>query len=100
MSPLFRLDSDHRLDPAPYEAQAEATLPFKGSRRESWVSVVSASAGCTGLAKAVPQSIFSAIDEFQGLDSSQMLEAVQPLRDVVDSLHGWLLHVGNLLERA
>ncbi|KAE8819731.1 hypothetical protein D1007_02394 [Hordeum vulgare] len=73
VSPLFRLDSGHRLDPTPYEAQAEATLPFKGSRHESWSSAVSASAGSTGLAKAVPWSIFSAIDELQGLASSQMV---------------------------
>lgn len=100
VSPLSRIDSSHRLDPAPYEAQSDATLPSKGSRCESWASVVSASAGSTTSAKVVPRSIFSAIDELQGLASSRMVEAVQPLRGVVDSLHGLLLQAGNLLERA
>jgi hypothetical protein len=34
------------------------------------------------------------------LASTRLVEAVQPLRDVVDSLHGWLLQAGNLLEHA
>ncbi|KAM3333407.1 hypothetical protein ACQJBY_028473 [Aegilops geniculata] len=37
---------------------------------------------------------------FKGLTSSQLKEAVQPLRNVVGPMQGWMLQTGNFLERA
>ena len=38
--------------------------------------------------------------ELLNMASFRLEEMVQPLRDVVDSMKGWMLQMGNFLERA
>ncbi|XBI61397.1 hypothetical protein VPH35_042203 [Triticum aestivum] len=89
-SSLSRLDTIH---PSSCQAHSNATLPSKAIQRDSWASVVSSSAGSAASAELLRS-------ELQGMASLQMVKAIQPLSDVVDSMHGWLLRAGSLLERA
>ncbi|XBH74066.1 hypothetical protein VPH35_101084 [Triticum aestivum] len=77
------------------------TLPSKEIRRDSWASVVSSSAGSPAFVEVTLQPVFAAQAELlhsklQGMASLQMVMAIQPLSDVVDSMHGWLLRAGEL----
>lgn len=38
--------------------------------------------------------------DLHGMTSSQMEEAIKPLREVADSLQGWVVRIGSFLERA
>ncbi|KAM3335554.1 hypothetical protein ACQJBY_029825 [Aegilops geniculata] len=104
-SSLSRLDSIHHLHPSSCQAHSNAMLPSKAIQRDSWASVVSSTAGSAASADVALQSVFTAQaellrSELQGMASLQMVKAIQPLSDVVDSMHGWLLRAGSLLERA
>lgn len=104
-SPLSRLGTCHHVDPTSCQAQSDATLPSKVIRRDSLVSVVSSFASSTASAEVALPSVFAAQAELlryelQGMASLQLVEVIQTLRDVVDSMHGWLLQDGSLLERA
>uniref|UniRef100_A0A452YM47 CCHC-type domain-containing protein n=1 Tax=Aegilops tauschii subsp. strangulata TaxID=200361 RepID=A0A452YM47_AEGTS len=79
------------------------------SMARSWASVVAFHGAAeigdppTAPADVVLESAFavdSLLSNLQGLTSSQLKEAVQPLRDVVGSMQGWMLQMGNFLERA
>ncbi|XBI93025.1 hypothetical protein VPH35_029961 [Triticum aestivum] len=104
-SSLSCLDTIHHLHPPSCQAQSNATLPSKAIQRDSWASVVSSSAGSAASVEVALQSVFTAQaellrSELQGMASLQMVKAIQPLSDVVDSMHGWLLRAGSLQERA
>lgn len=75
----------------------------------SWASVVAFPGAVeigdppTAPTDVVLESAFAVdllLPNLQGLTSSQLEEAVQPLRDVVGSMQGWMLQMGNFLERA
>ena len=104
-SSLSRLDTINHLHPPSCQAHSNATLSSKAIQCDSWASVVSSSAGSTASAEVALKSVFTAQaellrSELQGMASLQMVKAIQPLSDVVDSMHGWLLRAGSLLERA
>jgi hypothetical protein len=95
---LSHLANKFCVPPAPSHVQREAMLP------SSWASVVSATAGLRAPADVALQSIFQAHtellhSELQDLASSQLKEAIRPMREVADSLRGWLLRVEGFMER-
>ncbi|XBI29688.1 hypothetical protein VPH35_053620 [Triticum aestivum] len=103
-SSLSRLDTIHHLHPPSCQARSDATLPSNATRRDSWASIVSSSAGSAASAGVALQSVFAVQtellrSELQGMASLQMVKAIQPLSDVVDSMNSWLLRAGSLLER-
>ena len=99
--PLSVLDGPAASAPrqalAPCRAQVEASLPSNVPPpsnvplRRSWASVVSGPIG--SLAPADLQPVLEKHADF-------LQEAIRPLHEVVDSLHGWLLALGGFLERA
>ncbi|CAA3004222.1 oryzain alpha chain, partial [Olea europaea subsp. europaea] len=76
---------------APCRAQVEVSLPSNVPLRRSWASVVSAPVG-----SLAPADLQSALEKHADF----LQEAIRPLQEVVDSLHGWLLALGGFLERA
>lgn len=69
------------------------------------ISVVSAPASSEASVEVALQSVFAAQaellrSELRGMASVGLKEAAQPLRDVANSMQGWLLRVVSFLERA
>lgn len=84
--------SSPRQDHAPRRAQVEVPLPSNVPPfQRSWASVVS-----------TPVGSLTSVDMQSALEkqAALMQEAVRPLLEVVDSLHGWMLALGGFLERA
>ncbi|XBI96188.1 hypothetical protein VPH35_032508 [Triticum aestivum] len=104
-SPLTCPVAEHREAPAPCQAQIEAPILPKTFRRDSWASIVSAPVASVAMADVSLRSTMEGQaellrSELLNMASFRLEETVQPLRDVIDSMKGWMLQMGNFLERA
>ena len=69
---------------------------------DSWASIVSAPVAMAdvSLRSAMKGQAELLRSELLNMASFRLEKTVQPLRDVVDSMQGWMLRMGNFLERA
>ena len=101
---LPRLPTGHHQAPAPRKIQIEASLPSKTSCHDSWASIVSAPAGSVAstdipVRPALERQAELLRSELLGMASFRVEETVQPLRDVIDSMQGWMLRMESFMER-
>ena len=104
MSPLPRLPG-HQQALAPRKVQKEASHLSKTFCHDSWASIVAGPAGSMASADfpvrpALEHQAKLLRSELLGMASFQLEKMVQPLRDVVDSMKGWMLRMESFMERA
>ena len=103
MSLLPRLPVRHQQALAARKVQKEASPLSKTFCRDSWASIVSAPAGSmaptdTSMRPTLERQAELLRSELLGMASFQLEKMVQPLRDAVDSMKGWMLRMESFME--
>uniref|UniRef100_A0A8R7UDC3 CCHC-type domain-containing protein n=1 Tax=Triticum urartu TaxID=4572 RepID=A0A8R7UDC3_TRIUA len=104
LSPLPRLPVGHQQASVPCKVQKEAAPLSKTFGRDSWASIVAAPASSVAsedipVRPALERQAELLRSELLDMASFRFEEMVRPLRDVVDSMQGWMLWMESFMER-
>ncbi|KAM3294795.1 hypothetical protein ACQJBY_037589 [Aegilops geniculata] len=104
LSPLPRLPVGHQQASVPCKVRKEVAPLSKTFGRDSWASIVAAPASSVASADipvqpALERQAELLRSELIDMASFRFEETVQPLRDVVDSMQGWMLRMESFIER-